>query len=307
MHADDLLAVSLGGLLPAAVAALALVMSLRWGGRRSEAVRRVGAAAALGLGYLAGWGALRLSWGDPPLRPTDPWHWLPFLALIAVLTGLHDLSTALERSRLGQAYAALAQFLHAWRADRPGPLAWVVRVVVAAVSAWMLIPAGQELRLAWVVGLGVFILLTWSVLDPLARSWPGPLLPGLLAVVAAEVAALLFLAGSAKFAQLSGVLAAVLAGAAVVAWRVPAVPLLRGMAPGVAVLVPGWLAGGYCAIFSLAPLTCFLLLAVAPLALVVAMPRRRPESIGVTVGRAALALAPGLVALALAWKEAPPY
>src|SRR5262249_34306103 len=112
----ELEAVLLGGLLPAAVAALALALSLHWGGKWSEAVRRVGAAAALGGGFWAGWAALALG----PLRPTVAWHWLPYLAVIAVLTGLHDLTAALQRSRWGRPKAALAMFLRAWREDRPG-------------------------------------------------------------------------------------------------------------------------------------------------------------------------------------------
>src|SRR5262249_25124442 len=160
-----------------------------------------------GLGFLAGWVALRLSWSQSPLRPTSPWHWLPYLALLAVLTGLHDLTYALQRSRLARVRAAAGAFPRASRAGRPRRLAVAVRV--GGGGAWLWYRGEGGGGVGWAGGLGAFFLWLWLGLAPLTRLWPGPLLPALLAVVAVMVAALVFLAHFAMLAQITGVLVAV--------------------------------------------------------------------------------------------------
>jgi hypothetical protein len=230
------------GLLPAALAAAILLLALRFGPRRAEAAERIAGAAALGGGFLAGYAVQE--WA--PLKPVDPWHWLPYLALLAGAVGLVELAAAV-----------------------PWAVRWGLRVLVAAAAAWLLVPSWPDLeavRPHWLATVGGSVLCLWAVLDPLARRQPGASFPLLLLLVAMAGGAALELSGNGKLAQLAGVLAATLGGCAVVSWWYPQRSPVQGMVPGVAVLLPGLLLDGYLYAFDV-PLTSFLLLVTAPLAL----------------------------------------
>ncbi len=240
------------GLLPGGVALLVLGVPV-W--RRPElsepAVRRLGALALAG-GFVAGYVALE--WPPPrstdfrawwawlstaPLPPTEPWRWLPWLAVLAGVV------------------AAL-----------PGVPRAALWLGVAALAAWLLFVPGEEWeplrqRCYLAVGGGVAAL---GLLMPIARRQPGPGLPLLLTLAALAGAVVLERSSNARLAQLAGVLTAVLTAGVLVARSLPQRPVAVGLAPGVAVLLPGLMAEGYFYTFSDVPLTSFALVAAAPLA-----------------------------------------
>src|SRR5262245_15490142 len=73
-----------GVLIPAAVTAALLVLPLRLRPALGEPVVRFLGALAVAAGFFAGYAAL----GFGPLWPTgtDPWHWLPWLGLAALVS-----------------------------------------------------------------------------------------------------------------------------------------------------------------------------------------------------------------------------
>jgi hypothetical protein len=224
--------------VPTAVALAVLGLGVRF----SKSVRQARAAGALALagGFFAGYVALR----SEPLVPQYPWHWLPYLALLAGMAALVDgpgVGLTVRNVALGGA--------------------------VAVVTAWLLVPAHVEpqgTRVAWLLGTALAVLVLWIALDRLTAARAGPLPMVLLAVVAAAAGFVLVQAQIAKFAQLGGALAATLGAHALIAWRSPSASV-RGAAPGVAVLLPGLLLSGVHYTSSDVPLASFLLVAASPL------------------------------------------
>jgi hypothetical protein len=220
-------AIGLGVLLPAVVAAVVL-LPLRLRPGLSDGAKRLLGGLAIAFGFLAGYIGL----GFAPLKPEDAWNWLPWLGLGAAVVGL---------------------------VDRPWLLAAVVRLAGAALAAWLLVPVWESndlWRLDARVLLGLMTFLIWSTDRPLPdqanRLW---LL--LLTLAAAAGAAVLMLGGSAKLAQLAGVLTATLAVATVVMPSGPTPP--PGIVPAVAVLLPGLMASGLFDTHSLVPRASYVL------------------------------------------------
>src|SRR5439155_4757020 len=125
--------------------------------------------------------------------------------------------------------------------NRPGWVALVVRLIGAAVVAWLLSPSWHPPAVRRVdVGLllGFVIFLMWAT-DRRQPDQPSRLLLVLLTLIAAAGATVIFLGGSAKLAQLGGAITAGLAAAAVV------MPVRLSPRPGlvsvVAVVLPGLL------------------------------------------------------------------
>jgi hypothetical protein len=229
-----------GFLVPAAVAA-GILLGAGWIiGTASERAGRVAGAAALSAGFCAAWVVL------PAARwwPEDPWDWLPYLTVLAGGAGLIDLVPAVPRL-----------------------LVWLVRLAVAAVAAWLLVPVLGELaklRSGWLAGTAATVCLLWFLLEPLAGRLPPGRLPALLGLVAGAAAVVLEAAGILKLAQAAGVLTAGLAACALASWGRTS-SFLRGMIPGLAVVLPGLLLNGYVYRTTTVPAVAFLLLLAAPL------------------------------------------
>ncbi|MCI0458629.1 MAG: hypothetical protein L0Z62_16830 [Gemmataceae bacterium] len=232
-------ALGYGLLLPAAVTAATLMLAPWLGIRHAAVAERSAGALALGASFAIGFVVLE---GSQVAR-TNPWFWLPFLALIAGGLGLVDL---------------LPSF--------PSRGRWGVRALVAVVAAWLLVPSFLEpFRPQRPVGVAASIFILWALLEPLAERQPGGWFPLLLSLVALAGSVVLQESGNSRFAQLLSLLAGALGGCALVSWWYPHRSLLRGMIPGFAVLLPGLLFLGY---FSAdMPLVNFLLVMAAPLAL----------------------------------------
>jgi hypothetical protein len=237
-------------LIPALVSAAIL-----WPSPRRKWVDRIAEALALAVGFFAGYFTAGHREGWAPLVPTsdkDEWSWLPWLAALAGLAGL----------------AALLPLKRDWA--RRGMTALAV-LLVAALSAWLLVPEFETLRALrpyYVGGGAAAVLLLWAVLDPLAGRQPGGRIPLLLACVAVAAAMVILLAASMKLATLAGPLAGALTGCTVVGFRYPDRDDLRGMLPGFAVLLVGLLLQGYLTRGAEeVPGVSFLLVLVAPLLL----------------------------------------
>ena len=236
-----------GLIVPAGVAAIVLALTLTWKRRRGGGAT-IGSADGLaaGLGLLAGFvalaGSIQIDWDF--LKPDDGWDWLLGLAILATLVG--------------------------GIAGRPGSvsfgLRWGVRLVVAGLEGWLLARA-EKVHPAWALGIALAVLSLWGLLDRLARRRPGITLPALLATIALIAAAVLELAGLLSFAQMAGVLGAVLVGLACLARWMPEASPARGAVPAFAVMVPGLMFTGELNTYSDVPPTSFGLVLAAPLAL----------------------------------------
>jgi hypothetical protein len=227
----------LGVVLPALAAALLLL-----GVRRATGGPGVGAALAVGGGYVLAHLLQRGGRGLPPREATD-WAWVAAAAgMLVGASGLTRRSSPLlpVALRLLLSGAMLWQLLAAWRA-RAEP---------------------DELRAAIAVGAAV-LALVWTVVEVgLAR--PGWFAPATLAMTAAGAATAIGLSGSVNLALLAGALCAVLCAAAVGSALHLAPPSLEGAAAP-AVLTMGALLA--CAAFySDLPLAAAFLIGGAPVA-----------------------------------------
>jgi hypothetical protein len=227
-----------GFVAPAATATAVLLIALWIGRNAPDFAGRAGGVLAMAAGFFAGYAALR----PGPLWPHHTWHWLAYLPLAAGVACLVELLPG-------------RWFL----------IGWLLRLAVAFGAAYLLIPAMEPAHSRWLTGMSAAIAGLWFVLDEWARRRPGPALPFFLITTVAAGSFVLFTSGNLKFAQLGGMMAAVLAIGMVVAWRRSSWPWIRGMVPGVAVLLPGLQAEGFLNNFSEVPATSFLLVVLAPL------------------------------------------
>jgi hypothetical protein len=265
-----------GLLLPAAVAVAALLLALSFSKRPADRAERLGGALALSGGFAAGFAAFEGS----VVSRTDPWFWLPLLALLAVVVGLSEGNPPVPRV-----------------------VSWGLRALLAGLTGWLLVPAFLEAaRSQWLGVLAALVFILWSLLAPLSHRQPGGLLPLLLSLIPAVGGVVLEASGNLRLALLSGVLAGTLGGCTLISWRCPQRPLLRGMIPGFAVLLPSLLFLGYFYIEMLLP--SFLLVAVAPLFLWVGalLPRTMTAGWRMVLQTVAV-LVPLAVAVVLAMQE----
>lgn len=269
--------VGAGVLAPALATAL-----LAWAATRFPArptLQRALGALALPVGFLAGY--LLLPWA--PIRPTQPWHWLPWVAVVSAAAGVLG---ALAGPRWGLRLVAIA--------------------LAAAVSAWCLVPDWTEWLDRQPVAIGALAVLLTALattIRPLAvrPSTGGRRLVVLLAVATIAGALVLGLSQNLKFAQLAGLIAASLGGWVLVAWRGNPVPLADAI-PAWAVLVGGLMFLGWAYSFSSVPLASYLLVPCAPLGLWVVEAGWPWELRGARriIGQVLCVVLPLLVALGLA-------
>jgi hypothetical protein len=284
--------------VPSALAAAAVfAVILLAGGNRWAAP---GAALALAAGAAIGnWYQPSLPWlsekpdwqwlsvlGDqltvpaPVWKPDGPaWHWLLWMGLAALAVGL--------LTRLPYV---------------PGVVRWLVRAAAAGLAAWLLVPADLREETAWyVAAFAAAVFVEWALLEHLCKRSPGGGIPLGLALTFFAAAAVLIHAHTALFTNVATFLGASLGGIAVAARRRADA---GGAAPGVAVLLPGLLLTGQTTTFSEVPLTSFLLVALAPLALLPTLvpPLGRWQGIRLKLLQFILILATLVVAVVLAMR-----
>lgn len=274
-----LLRAFVGGLvLPAAIAFACFTLMSRSRRLSAESSTLLGAALALGLGFLcAAWATDVI-----PFKPEDPFHWLPYISLLAAALGFFALSSR-----------------------APGLTLCVLMLIPAGLAAYLMVPDWPriaEQRQTYQL-LFPLCILAWCGLAPIARQSRGMFLPLLLCVAAACAAALMELCGLASFAQLGGAVVAILIGTAVAAWRLPDRNLVYGLVPGLACLVPGLVISGKITTHSEEiPTASFVLVLIAPLCLWLSwipMLRKMPAP-WLRVLEAALVILPAGLAVLLA-------
>lgn len=257
-------AVLAGAALPAAVSAAAC-FAMR---ARGERAQRLAGALAVAGGFALAW--LALSWA--PVVPERAWQWLPALGLAA---------------------AAVSSF-----EDRvPGPWTGLPRGVVALAAGALLVPVRDGVGgLASPTGITTVmaVAVPWTVLSVWGRQASHKAIWIVCLGWALGAAGLLELCSVAKFAQLAGVVAATAAPALLLARHRAT---LAGAIGPLCVLVPGLIVTGRLETFEPVPLASFVLVAIAPLAVLVAPPggRRWPP---VVVAAVLVAVGLGLAAAA---------
>jgi hypothetical protein len=235
---DHVLEVLLNAVLPPAILAAALTALVAWVGRRRDAIVYLGSALGLAAGgALGNWlcGALPVTG-----MPTVAWHWLPWVTLAALTTGVVAAGPTV-----------------------PVGVGWSLRGMVAGHASWLLTPAELRTEHFWVPLLvGAVVLAEWAVLEQLKWGGFAALAMSLTAVTGAVV---LIHAGSRRFFDLAMILGGALAGIAVAA--LPMRVHTRGVAPAVAVIVPALLLSGWYETYSEVPWSSFTLAALSPLSL----------------------------------------
>jgi hypothetical protein len=229
--------------------AAVVLLPLRLRRGLNERTARLLGGLAIALGFFAGYIGL----GFAPLKPDDAWNWLPWLGLGAGIVGL---------------------------VDQPWWLAAVARLAGAALAAWLLVPGWESAdlwRLDARVLLGLMVFLAWSTDRPLPKA-ANRLWLFLLLLATAGGATVLMLGGSAKLAQVGGVLVGTVIAANVLMPSGPTPP--PGIVPVVAILMPGLMASGLFDTHSAVPrasyfLPAFVLLLLDNVALVPAESRFR--------------------------------
>lgn len=177
----------------------------------------------------------------PPLPPSR--YWLPWLAGLALLVELLVRLPAVTPS-----------------------MGWILRTGTVLLAGRLLTPPDLRVATPWASwALAAAMLLIWMVLKALARQWKDATLPTALALCFAAAGMVLLHAHSARLADMALLGFAALFGIAVTAWLWPGD--VAGALGAVAVFLPGLMLTGQQETFSEVPFTSFLLVALAPVAL----------------------------------------
>ena len=238
---------------------LAVAIAIHWLGRRwlsSAKAYSCLAPAALGAAFFAGYAALAVSllpWVD--FVPPPSWQSLPWLGLLAAIVGSLAATPGSVRG-----------------------LQWGLRLTLAIVSAWWLVPSWPDLspsRPISITLLAVYLFLLMVLLDALPEWLVGRLLLGFMMLSAAALALVLAALLSIRFGQLAGLATSALAGCMASSY-LNSRSTTRPLIPGYATLVGGLAYTGY--IEPDPTLPALLLISAAPLALwlkAIARPRKQ--------------------------------
>ena len=147
----------------------------------------------------------------------------------------------------------------------PVAIGWLARVIVCAFVARLLVPASLRAELPWLwPTFAAVVLAEWALLDKLGEE-PRGWLPLGIGLVFSAGAAVLIHAHEARLTDLATILAGCWFGVAIAVWMGANA---RSAAPIAAVALPGLMLVGQQSTFSEVPLTSFVAMALAPLALV---------------------------------------
>lgn len=268
--------IAAGVIAPLLVSSFILAVWCRF--HKRKAPLRPAVAVSLGVGFSAAFALL--PWA--PLLPQEHWQWLPYLSLVAMIVGAASVADGigwLER--------------------------FALNLVVAAVTAWFLVPEWKSIESIrhWhllVVGAGVVFLC--AAIDPLARNRPGPALPLTFFATNLAGSVVVLSSGSLKFAQLGGAVVFSLLGCMLVAFIWRRKVSFRGAVPVYVVLLGGLMYIGRIHSYSEVPLASYVLVAVAPLGLWVTAvgPLTRRPKVWRIVTRVTSVLLPLAIAVGLA-------
>jgi hypothetical protein len=242
-----------GGAVPFAVALALVYLARRL--FPPQVFERVAMAAALAMAFFVTWVLLPDGW--TPLKPARPWHWLPYLGLLAAaLCGLAMHTTPFADS----GRATRRSLAVVWRL--------ATNVVTAVCAAWLLAPNWPDLeppRYVYVLLLAGYLFALMTLLDALPDRLFSRLFPFLLFAAASVTSLVIAEPVSVTYGQIAGAAAAALCGCGVAAYFGIRGPALRGLTPVYAVLVGGIAFTG--SIEPEVPVYSIMLAPLAPLAL----------------------------------------
>ncbi|MBI5757621.1 MAG: hypothetical protein HZA46_03790 [Planctomycetales bacterium] len=268
--------VGAGIVVPAAVSVATMWLSRQL--LSAETSSRYSAAAAFAAAYGVGY-LLLPSWAE--LVPKRHWHWTPYLALAAAVTGP----------------ISAANGLHL--VER-----WLLYLMTAFVSAWLLVPTWASLqppRSVCVPLLTGYLFLLAAMLEPLLSRLPAAAISAQLTISSACTAILVAGFISVTYAQTAGIVAAALTGCLLAASFSSGTTTARGLSLAYSVTVGGWAFIG--CIEPQRPAFGLLLAPVAPLSLwwcvsgpVSRLHRRAAATVQTVMVLIHLAIAAGLMA-----------
>jgi len=229
----------LGGVIPAAMAALVCLLSARF--LTCGSSRSIVDNWAIAIAFVVGIRLLNLS----PLTPATHWHWLPYIGLGCVI-----LSPLLVH--------------------RNAVIRCASAVIASGISACLLVPDWDDLpqpRIVMISGFATVLVAVWAAIRPLTQRVERRSLATVFAGSAIGTALILTLAGSLRFGQIGGAIAAGFVGFMVAqvvdrkSDRLSDVSFLFTLLCGSAMFV------GQLNSSSDVPFVCFLIPPLAPLAL----------------------------------------
>jgi hypothetical protein len=264
-----------GGIVPVVV-----VLALVWVARRFLSLRafeQTALAVACAAAFVSGWVLLPDDW--TPLKPARPWHWLPYLGLLAA------------------ALSAVGYAKNPWVLRR-----LATNLLVAVAAAWLLAPNWPDLappRYVYILLLGGYLFALTTLLDALPDRLLRRPFPFLLFAAASATAVVIADPVSLTYGQIAGVAAASLFGCGAATWLGISAGALRGLIPVYTVLVGGIAFTG--SIEPEPPLFLILLAPEAPLALWLCAygPLARQSGIRAVVVQSAVVLLP--LAILVVW------
>ncbi len=226
----------LGGIVPAAVVVAGCVLSFRFATR--EFTRSIAVNWAAAVAFFLGIRLLALT----PWKPSTHWHWLPYIALTCAI-----LSPLTVHRNI------------------------VVRIagagIMAGISAFLLVPDWNDLpqpRLVMISSFAVALVVVWAGLSSLTMRVERRGLAIVMAGAALGAALILTLAGSLRFGQIGGCIAAAFFGLMVAQF----VDRTSGKMPDITLLFTGLCCGamlvGQLNSSSDVPLISFLIPPLAP-------------------------------------------
>lgn len=282
--------------LPAAAGAALVTAAFLSLGRWAAAL---GAAVAVAVGF--GWANYTfdsLSWSNTtrviPWYAEDgapAWHRLPRAAALLLVVGLLSRWAGLLTGRL-------LDEKHWWAASL---FVWAARVGAVAVVAPGLVPDAAAADQFWLrPALMAAMLAVWVALDGVARDQAGTEVAAYLAAAFVVAGAVLLYAHSARFMDVAVMCGCAAAGVAIVSF--PTRADTSGAVPLGVVGLPALMLHGRVSLDSQVPVTSFVLVALAPVALLpflIPAVSRQPRWVVIPL-RALLVLAPLVAAVVLA-------
>ncbi len=229
----------LGGLIPAGLVVAVCLLSARF--LASHFTRSIAANWAIGIASFVGIRLLALT----PWKPVNHWHWLPYIGLAcAVLSPL---------------------LIHKNAAIR-----FATAVVAAVASAYLLVPEWDSLPQPGSVMICLFAVIVigvWLVMRPLSQRIPHRSLAIVFAGSMLGATLILTLAGSLRFGQIGGSIAAGFFGLMVAEFVARTSDKLTDLSFMFCVLGGGVMLVGQLNSSSDVPLVCYLIPPLAPLTL----------------------------------------
>ena len=231
-----------GVFLPALVCITILVIAWRpWQNREKTAIASWGPAVGVAIGYLAGYLGLKFSL---QLNVSDGLEWLGYGAALIAFFSQIDVSA--------------------------GKRVWIQTLIglsfAIAFSTLLIVRGWMAPAWCWRLGFGSFMVVTWGLMETLARRQCGASMPIILCLTTAAAANIIAIEIT-TFSQLAGVLAAAIAPCMAISWFRGQASLAHGPVLIFVLILSSLLLHSYFGYTSdTVPLASFVIVLLAPLA-----------------------------------------